>query len=89
MFYAQSLNKKGEAHLKAELKSLNLDWDIDATIEDISQKIGFQDLKKGCGDSYDYEISYFAQGRSSYGADFITFEEEHVLWEEIDDDNDI
>ena len=83
MFYAQSLNAKGEAHLKEELKALNLDWDIDATIEDISNKIGFQEMRKGHGDYFDYEISYIEQGKSGYGANHITFTEEHIKWEKV------
>lgn len=96
MYIPSTLNKKGEAHLRRELRALgiidmnsryNRDkilWDIDATIEDISHKRSFEEMRKGTDSDFDYEITLHQLGKSSYGAKHINFKEEHILWEKID-----
>ena len=85
MYIPSTLNKKGEAHLKRELKALGLKWDIDATIEDISHKNSFQEMRKGTNSDFDYEITMYDLGKSGYGAKHINFREEHIRWEKFDD----
>ena len=97
MYIPLTLNKKGEAHLRRELRALgiidmnshyNRDkilWDIDATIEDITHQNSFQEMKKGTGSYFDYEISMYQLGKSGYGAKHINFTEEHIRWEKFDD----
>ena len=85
MYIPTTLNKKGEAHLKRELKALGLKWDIDATIEDISHTNSFQEMRKGTDSDFDYEISLHQLGKSGYGAKHINFREEHIQFEKVDE----
>lgn len=65
-FYAY-FNKAGRQHAADELERLGLDWDADATCDEIAGKSSFHDLEPGVGDSMDYEISNFEVGKKSYG----------------------
>ncbi len=94
MYIPSTLNKKGEAHLRRELRALgiidmnsqyNRDkilWDIDATIENITHQNSFQEMRKGTGSDFDYVIwKYGLAGSSRH----INFREEHIRWEKFDD----
>ena len=51
------LNEAGQAHISSELKRIGLDWDVSAVCSDIEQKIGFMEMRRNSGDTYDYEIT--------------------------------
>ena len=104
MYIPLTLNTKGKAHLKRELRELGIIdmrsqylrhkilWDIDATIEDITDKISFQEFRKfdeGGNAGFHYEISNSELGKSGYGAELIHFDEDHIRWEKWEETDDI
>lgn len=83
-YFPAHLNEAGQAHVRAELERLGLDWDVSATCSDIEGKISFGDLTKGNGNTMDYEIRNVDVGKSSYGVfGFIEIEaDRHVHFRE-------
>ena len=88
-----TLNEAGRKHVASELARLGLNWDVDATIEDITSKPSFNMLEPG-GWECEYEISNTkaklagVKGAGGYGAyAYITIEaDKHVVFEEVDTD---
>ena len=58
------LNDEGQAHVAAELKRHNIDWDVSAVCLEIEEGRGFSEMRVGSDDTYDYEITNNAASRA-------------------------
>ena len=56
-YFAGCLNEAGQAHVSAELQRIGLDWDVSGVCSEIEQKIGFMNMRRDSGDTYDFEIT--------------------------------
>jgi len=65
-FIPVCLNDEGQAHVAAELKRHNIDWDVSAVCSEIEDKIlgGLAEMRIGSDDTYDYEITNNAASRA-------------------------
>jgi len=60
------LNDEGQAHVAAELKRHNIDWDVSAVCSEIEDGLlgGLAEMRIGSDDTYDYEITNNAASRA-------------------------
>ncbi len=58
------LNEIGQAHVAAELKRHNIDWDVSPVCSEIEEGRGFSEMRVGSDDTYDYEITNNAASRA-------------------------
>jgi len=63
-FIPVCLNDEGQAHVAAELKRHNIDWDVSAVCLEIEEGRGFSEMRVGSDDTYDYEITNNAASRA-------------------------
>ena len=63
-FIPVCLNDEGQAHVAAELKRHNIDWDVSAVCSEIEEGRGFSEMRVGSDDTYDYEITNNAASRA-------------------------
>ena len=63
-FIPLCLNDEGQAHVAAELKRHNIDWDVSAVCSEIEEGRGFSEMRVGSDDTYDYEITNNAASRA-------------------------
>ncbi len=65
-FIPVCLNDEGQAHVAAELKRHNIDWDVSAVCSEIEDGLlgGISEMRVGSDDTYDYEITNNAASRA-------------------------